>query len=58
MIHGDDDAAIGMDKAEALGAGLAGSELVVIAGGTHSANLTHPAEVNAAIEKFLASLPD
>ena len=32
--------------------------LVAVDGGTHAANLTHPAEVNAAILAFLDSLPD
>ena len=59
VVHGDADAAIGMDKAEELAAGLSGADgVTVIPGGTHAANLTHPAEVNAAIEKFLAGLPD
>jgi 3-oxoadipate enol-lactonase len=58
VIHGDADAAISMDKADALAAGLSGADgVVVIPGGTHAANLTHPAQVNAVIEKFLADLP-
>jgi pimeloyl-ACP methyl ester carboxylesterase len=57
VVHGTADAAISMDKAEALVAGLANAELLVVEGGTHSANLTHPAEVNAAIQRFLAGLP-
>jgi pimeloyl-ACP methyl ester carboxylesterase len=57
VVHGTADAAISMDKAEALVAGLANAELLVVEGGTHSANLTHPAEVNAAIQQFLAGLP-
>ena len=57
VVHGTADAAISMDKAEALVAGLANAELLVVDGGTHSANLTHPAEVNAAIQRFLAGLP-
>jgi pimeloyl-ACP methyl ester carboxylesterase len=59
VIHGSADAAISGDKAERLAAGLPGCDGVTwIEGGTHSANLTHPTEVNAAVEKFLASLPD
>jgi 3-oxoadipate enol-lactonase len=58
VVHGTVDAAISMDKAEALVAGLRDASLAVIDGGTHAANLTHPAEVNAAIEEFLAKLPD
>jgi pimeloyl-ACP methyl ester carboxylesterase len=58
VVHGDADAAIALAKAERLAAGLPGADdVVVITGGSHAANLTHPAEVNAAIEKFLADLP-
>jgi pimeloyl-ACP methyl ester carboxylesterase len=58
VVHGTADAAIGMDRAEDLSAGLSGSTGVVpMEGGTHSSNLTHPQAVNAAIEGFLAALP-
>jgi len=58
VVHGTADTAISMDKAERLDAGLVGSNGVVrIDGGTHAANLTHPAEVNAALVAFLADLP-
>ena len=58
VIHGTADAAISADKAERLAAGLPGCDGVTwIEGGTHSANLSHPAEANAAIEAFLADLP-
>lgn len=58
VVHGSADAAIAMDSAEALAAGLPGcAGVTVIDAGTHSANLTHPAEVNAAIQQFLATLP-
>ncbi|MBU3718977.1 MAG: alpha/beta hydrolase, partial [Actinobacteria bacterium] len=57
IIHGDDDAAIPVSKAEVLRDGLGGrAELVVVAGGTHAANLTHPEPTNTAIARFLASL--
>jgi len=57
VVHGDQDVAISLDKAERLAAGLAGcSGVVVVEGGTHSANLTHPAVVNAAISSFLDDL--
>ncbi len=59
VLHGDADAAIGMDKAEELAAGLSGARgVTVIPGGSHAANLTHPAQANAAIHGFLGSLPD
>jgi 3-oxoadipate enol-lactonase len=58
VVHGTADVAIAMDRAEALSAGLSGSTGVVpVEGGTHSANLTHPDAVNAAVEEFLAALP-
>ena len=58
VVHGTADVAITMDKAEALAAGLSGCEgVVVIEGGTHAANMTHPGPVNEAILDFLAGLP-
>jgi 3-oxoadipate enol-lactonase len=57
VVHGTDDTAITMDKAEALAAALSGSGGVVKVAGAHSASLTHPAPVNAAIIEFLAGLP-
>lgn len=56
VIHGDADAAIPLERAEALVDGIEGAQLTVIPGGTHAANLTNPAEVNAAIGVFLDSL--
>ena len=55
VVHGGDDAAIPVAKANALCDGLADcEELIVIPGAGHAPNLTHPAEVNAALERFLA----
>lgn len=56
VIHGSDDAAIDRPRAEALASGL-GAELVIVDGAGHASNLTHPEPVNAAIERFLATLP-
>lgn len=57
VVHGTDDAAIPVDKAEELVAGLKGARpLVLVPGAGHAANLTHPVPVNAAILDFLASL--
>lgn len=58
VVHGTADAAIALEKAERLAAGLPHAELVVVEGGTHASNLTHPTEVNAALQRFLADLPD
>ena len=57
VVHGEEDAAIPMERAEALSAGLSGcSGVVVVAGGSHAANLNRPDAVNAAILGFLAGL--
>jgi pimeloyl-ACP methyl ester carboxylesterase len=59
VVHGTADASISMDKARALADGLAGcTGVVAVEGGTHSANLTHPSEVNQAILAFLDGLPE
>ncbi len=58
VVHGDEDAAIPMERAEALCAGLSGcAGVVVVAGGSHSANLNRPEAVNEAISGFLGGLP-
>jgi 3-oxoadipate enol-lactonase len=58
VVHGTEDSAIPMAKADALAAALVGAGDVVQVGGAHAANLTNPEPVNAAILDFLASLPD
>src|SRR4051812_39101408 len=57
VVHGTEDTAIEMQKAEILAAGLVGSGGVVKVAGAHAANLTNPEPVNAAILDFLAALP-
>jgi 3-oxoadipate enol-lactonase len=58
VVHGTDDVAISMDKAQILADGLDRCDgVVAVEGGSHAANLTHPAEVNQAIVTFLAALP-
>jgi pimeloyl-ACP methyl ester carboxylesterase len=57
VIHGTADAAIPMERAEAMAAGLGGSVAMVrVDGGTHAVNLTHPEPVNEAIAAFLTAL--
>jgi 3-oxoadipate enol-lactonase len=57
ILHGTADAAIPMERAEAVRDGLAGPvTLVKIEGGTHAANMSHPAEANAAMLAFLRTL--
>jgi 3-oxoadipate enol-lactonase len=54
VFHGDADASISLDKAEMLCNGLVGcEELVVVRGGSHASNLTHPNEVNGPLIGFL-----
>ena len=57
VVHGTADIAIPMSRAQELRDGLGGkASLVTVEGGPHAANLTHPAEVNAAILEFLHGL--
>jgi pimeloyl-ACP methyl ester carboxylesterase len=57
VIHGEADAAIPLERAQALAAGLPGARDVhLVAGAPHAANMTHPDEVNAAIRAFLADV--
>ncbi len=57
IVHGTADAAIPMERAEVVQAGLAGpATLVQVDGGTHASNLSHPDQVNTAILGFLRSL--
>jgi 3-oxoadipate enol-lactonase len=57
VVHGVNDTAIEMHKAEVLAAGLPGCDGVVKVAGAHAANLTNPEQVNAAIVDFLDRLP-
>jgi 3-oxoadipate enol-lactonase len=58
ILHGTADAAIPMERAEAVQASLGGgATLVPVEGGTHASNLSHPEPVNAAMLDFLRSLP-
>jgi 3-oxoadipate enol-lactonase len=58
IVHGTADAAIPVAKAEVVQAGLAGpADLVLIDGGSHASNLSHPDQVNVALLEFLRSLP-
>ncbi len=49
VVHGTEDTAITMDRAEIMAAGLPGAGDVVRVAGAHAANLTNPEPVNAAI---------
>jgi 3-oxoadipate enol-lactonase len=58
IVHGTADAAIPVAKAEVVHAGLAGpADIVLVDGGSHAANLSHPDQVNVALLEFLRSLP-
>lgn len=57
IVHGTADVAIGLDKAEILRDSISGpTELVLIEGGPHAANMTHADPVNKAIVRFLSTL--
>ncbi len=57
VLHGDEDAAIPLERAQALCAGLVGCPgVVLVEGGSHTSNLTRPEAVNRAIGEFLAGL--
>jgi len=56
VIHGTEDTAIPMERAEELADGLAGAGPVVKVPGAHAASLTHPEAVNPAIAAFLSGL--
>jgi 3-oxoadipate enol-lactonase len=54
IFHGDADVSISLDKAETLRNGLVGCEdLVVVPGGSHASNLTHPNDINDPLIGFL-----
>lgn len=54
VVHGDADVAIPMERAELLRDQLPGcEELVVVKGGSHAANLSHPDQVNPPLVQFL-----
>jgi pimeloyl-ACP methyl ester carboxylesterase len=58
ILHGTADAAIPVDRAEVVQAGLGGpATLVQVEGGSHASNLSHPDQVNGAMLGFLRSLP-
>lgn len=58
VVHGDADAAIPVERAESLAAGLPRCPGVhLVPGASHASNMTHPDEVNAVIRPFLAGLP-
>ncbi|MFN2590985.1 MAG: alpha/beta fold hydrolase [Actinomycetota bacterium] len=57
VIHGEEDVAIPMDRAEALAGGLANvTELVRVPGAGHSSTLERPEIVTAALDRFLRTI--
>jgi len=55
VIHGDSDAVVPFEVSGRRAAlAIAGSELVVIKGGPHGVNASHPQELNEAVLAFLA----
>jgi 3-oxoadipate enol-lactonase len=58
IVHGREDAAIPLARAEEMRDGLAGpATFTVIDGAAHASNVTHPGAVNAEIVNFLRGLP-
>ncbi|MEX0835990.1 MAG: alpha/beta hydrolase [Nitriliruptor sp.] len=58
IVHGSQDLAIPVERAEQLRDGIRDSRgLVVVEGAAHATNLSHPDEVNAALRDFLEGLP-
>jgi len=57
VIHGTADAAIGIERAQRLCSELANSQpLVMIEGGGHACNLTHPELVNLTMQRYLVGV--
>jgi 3-oxoadipate enol-lactonase len=58
IIHGLDDAAIPLEKAQQMRVALPGFQhLEIIEHAGHASNLTHPDQTNRAIKNFLSGLP-
>jgi 3-oxoadipate enol-lactonase len=58
VVHGDQDLAIPVSRAEELRDGVRDCRgLVVVEGAAHAANLSHPEVVDPALRTFLESLP-
>ncbi|WP_058118998.1 alpha/beta fold hydrolase [Photobacterium kishitanii] len=53
VLHGKDDVGIPLQAAQMLHDALPNSTMVIVEGACHAVNLTHPVEVNAAINQFL-----
>ena len=56
VVHGALDHAIDLQSAQAMADALPHAQMVVVPGGGHASNLTHPEPVNAALKAFLGSL--
>jgi len=57
IVHGSEDAAIALARAEKLRDGLVGpTTFSLIGGAPHASNVTHPGAVNAEIVNFLHRL--
>jgi pimeloyl-ACP methyl ester carboxylesterase len=55
VVHGDSDAIVPVEvSGQRTHEAVAGSELVVVEGGPHGVNTSHPEEFNAAVVSFLA----
>jgi pimeloyl-ACP methyl ester carboxylesterase len=57
VIHGEQDVAIPMERAEQLAAGIPAAALRTVGGG-HQSNVDRPAETSALIREFLARVAE
>lgn len=57
VVHGTQDHAIDLARAQAMADALPNARMVEVPGGGHASNLTHPEPVNAALTAFLHALP-
>lgn len=56
VLHGGEDAAIPLENAQALAAGIPGASFQLVDGAGHQSSMDHPEEVTIAIHEFLASV--
>jgi pimeloyl-ACP methyl ester carboxylesterase len=56
VIHGTEDAAIEMDRAEALASRIPGARLETVEGAGHQSNVDSPDEISRLLRGFLAEI--
>lgn len=58
VIHGEEDAALDPDEGRLIAQTIPGARLEIIADAGHTPTVERPADVDAALERFLASIAD